>query len=108
MENLNLNDAENEYRIHLEKAARSDPEGFASNMAKLADVARKGFEEHGRGVLLVVDDSGGGVQVYVPAETADMQFGGDVDRLCDTYDPDREWILIGITNGRLFPIVVRR
>ena|SRR5579864_2575530 len=106
MRSDNISDGENEYRLHLRNSSLSNPEQFGEYICSLAAKAKEGFQKFGRGVLLVVDDGGEGVQVYLPAEVADLQLGVEVSKLSEDYDPTREWILIGITNGRSFPIVM--
>lgn len=106
MEPKHISDGENEYRLHLRNASLSNPEEFKEYTRVLREKAREGFQTLGRGALVVVDNGSEGVHVYVPAEVADMQFGVDTSKLCHDYDPDREWIMVGITNGRSFPIVM--
>lgn len=101
-----VSDGENEYRLHLRNASSSNPELYREYTESLAAKARDGFQKLGRGVLLVVDDGGEGVHAYIPAEAADLQLGVEVSKLTEDYDPTREWILIGITDGRSFPIVM--
>ena len=106
MENIHLNDSENEYRLHLRNEALSNPGQFAEYTRKLGVESANGYKRSGRGVLVLVDDGADGVHAYVPAEVADMQFGSTAVDLCKNYDPTTQWILIGITNGRTFPIVM--
>ena len=106
MDNINISDAENEYRLHLRREELSNPEKFAAATKALGVHAQKGFEDVGRGALLVIDNGQGGGHVYVPTEMVDWQFGSDVSDLCRHYNTEEEWILVGITNGRLFPIVM--
>jgi len=101
-----ITDGENEYRLHLRNASLSNPQQYKEYTDVLAAKAREGFQNLGRGVLLVVDDGNEGVQVYIPAEVADMQLGVEVAKLAADYEPSHEWILIGLTNGRSFPIVM--
>lgn len=106
MDKFEISDAENEYRLHLRNEALSNPERFEEHMKVLAEKAQEGFEKSGRGVLVLVDDGKDGVQAFIPSEVADMQFGPEVSDLCRNYKPAVEWILVGITNGRTFPIVM--
>src|SRR5688500_15297431 len=106
MSDFHQHDAEREYRLHLNKEKEGDPALYRQYMDHLGALAKEGARLRGPGVLFVVDNGAEGFEGYVPAESADLQFGDAVSALCASYDPETQWVLVAITGGTVFPILM--
>lgn len=102
------NESEDEYRAHLLKMWRANSQSQEVAMEALWGIALRGFAKSGRGVVLCIDDGGTGMQVFVPLESADLQFGAETRRLCEHYRPLDQCVLVACTNGETFPILMSR